>query len=463
MAHIVCVTGGLTGMLNASLALVNQLQQAGHRVTYASPAKLSEPVIAQGIPYVQLDFCVIQSGDPPMGRWQKFRTLKSRQERAVNVLGVKDFAKTIQSLEPDLLLIDMEMRPHIMAAVMGDLPVILLCTFLSIWQRSNLPPIHTKIIPGKGWAGSRWGIAGHWWYHCLSKWLGFQRERWRRMGIDWISILRCYAQQIGYPWENPWRWDQWLLPYPQGQLPILCFNALELDFPHEPHPLMHYVGPMVLESRQEPRVELTTEAALEDIFDKCRTSKRLLIYCSCSTFVKSDRQFIQRLIAAVSACSDWDLILGLGGQLKAEELPNLPANVHAFDWVPQLKVLQQADCAINNGGINGINECLYFGVPMLVYSLHQFDQDGNAARVAYHGLGIAGDIIHDSPEQIRDQLKVLLRDQQYQIQVNRMRECYQRYSHENRAAQGVESLLDMQSIVPNTAVAGSQQLGGVSS
>ena len=461
MAHIICITGGLTGMLNASLALVDQLQQAGHQVTYASPANLRAPVTAQGISYVQLDPWVMQSGDPPMNRWQKWRRLKSRQQRAVNALGVQGFATTMQSLSPDLLLIDMEMQPHVMAAVTAQLPVALLCQFLSIWKRPNLPPIHTKIVPDKGWFGSRWGIAGCWWHHRWSKWLKFQRERWRRMGLDWISVLHCYAQHIGYPWQHPWRWDQWLLPYTHGQLPILCLNALELDFPHDPHPSMHYVGPMVLENRREFKIERSTEAVLAGIFTRCQSKGRSLIYCSCSTFIKGDQQFLQRLITAVSDCSDWELILGLGGQLNVEALSGLPDNVHALTWVPQLKVLQQADCAINNGGINSINECLYFGVPMLVYSRNRFDQDGDAARVGYHGLGIVGNIAHDSPEQIGGHIRSLLSQQHYQTQVKSMQECCRRYGHENRAAQVVESLLGKRTTLPSATDNSTVSLGGV--
>ncbi|MEM6254382.1 MAG: nucleotide disphospho-sugar-binding domain-containing protein [Cyanobacteria bacterium P01_D01_bin.156] len=453
MAHIICITGGLTGMFNASLALVESLRRAGHQVSYASPANLGEAVSAQGIPYIQLDRWVMQSGDPPMGRWQQWRTLRSRQQRAVEALGVQNFVSTLRSLNPDLLLIDMEMQPHVMAAVMAGLPVALLCQFLSIWQRPHLPPIHTNIVPGQGWSGSAWSIVGHWWYHCWRKWLAFQRERWRRMGLDWISVLRCYAQQIGYPWQHVWPWDQWLLPYTHGQLPILCFNALELDFPHEPHPLMHYVGPMVLENRPESRVDISTEVALETIFERCRATGRSLLYCSCSTFAKNNQQFLQRLIAAID--SDWELILGLGGQLSVNDLPKLPQNVHTFTWVPQLKVLKQADCAINNGGINSINECLYFGVPMLVYSLHQFDQDGDAARVAYHGVGIAGDILRDSSQQIRDYLTSLLQEKRYKTSVESIRACCQRYRSENRVAQVVESL------VRSLPVSHAAELGGI--
>lgn len=452
-------------MLNASLALVAQLNRAGHRVTYASPANLRESVTAQGIPYVQLERWVMQSGDPPMGRWQKWRSWQDRQQRAVNALGVKDFVTTIQTLEPDLVLIDMEMNAHVMTAVMAQFPVAILCQFLSIWKRPHLPPIHTKIVPGQGWSGHQLGITWSWWRHCWRKWQEFQRERWRRMGIDWVSVLRRYAQQIGYPWHQPWRLDQWLLPYTHGQLPILCFNALELDFPHDPHPLMQYVGPMVLENRQESQVEAATEIALEQLLAKHQSGESSLIYCACSTFVKGNQQFLQQLIAAVSTRPDWDVILGLGGQLSLSQLSALPPNVHAFSWVPQLKVLKQADCAINNGGINSINECLYFGVPMLVYSLQHFDQDGNAARIAYHGVGIAGDIVQDKAVQIRQYLNVLLTEQSYKNQSAHMRACCRRYSHKNSAAQVVKSLLSSQKSAEESDLAtlsSSKQRGGAS-
>ncbi|NEZ64778.1 hypothetical protein D0962_18630 [Leptolyngbyaceae cyanobacterium CCMR0082] len=458
MAHIVCMTGGLTGILNASFALVKQLAQAGHRVTYASPAQLRESVTAQGIPYVQLDPWVIQAGEPSMGRWQKWRTHQERQQRAVDALGVQNFVETIRDLAPDLLLIDMEMHPHIMAAVTGQFSVALLCQFLSIWKRPNLPPIHTSIVPGKGLSGQRISIEWSWWRYSWRKWWEFQRERWRRMGIDRVSILRCYARQIGYPWRN--QRDQWLVPYPHGSLPILCFNALELDFPHDPHPSMNYVGPMVLENRQEPRVESATETALSQLFEKHTSGERSLIYCACSTFVTTDQRFLQQLIEAVSACPEWNLVLGLGGKLSSCKLPNLPPNVYAFNWVPQLTIIQHADCVINNGGINSINECLYFGVPMLVYSLKHFDQDGDAARVAYHGLGIAGDIVQDQSAKIRQYIQTLLSDQSYKKQAERMGECCHRYGH--RAARVVESLLDSQRAERDFLAVSNQWGGGAS-
>ncbi|MGD1855932.1 MAG: glycosyltransferase [Leptolyngbyaceae cyanobacterium] len=440
MSHIVCITGGLKGIFNASLALVQQLKLAGHRVTYASPYDFRDAVTAQGIPYVQLESWVIQPVDPPMGRWKKLWTLRQRQQQAVNQLGVHRFAQTIQALEPDLVLIDMEMTPHIMAGVMSGLPMALLCQFLSIWKRPGLPPINSHTLPD-----SDFGIELAWLKNGLTTWKEALKQRWQRMGLDRRSVWGCYARQIGYPFPEQFGFNQWLIPYGQGTLPILCFNALELDFPHDPHPLMHYVGPMVYENRQEAQVTTDTHKVLEQLFEKRLTQGRSLIYCGCSTFAKGNQHWLKKIMEAVANRPEWDLVMGLGGQLEIDQLGTLPANVHTFSWTPQLQVLKHADCAVINGGINTINECLYLGVPMLVYSLGHADQNGDAARVAYHGLGIAGEREKETAAEICSSIQTLLADESYRERVGKMCDRIHHYHQENRAAQVVETLLNRQS------------------
>ncbi len=442
MAHIVCITGGLTGIFNASIALVKQLEQAGHRVTYASPKDWSDLTTQYNIPFVQLEPWVFDWKEPPLSRWQKFRQLGERRHQAIKALGVENFAETMKELNPDILLIDMEMHPHIMTAVVNDLPVALLCQFLSILKRANLPPIHTDIIPGEGWRGQWFGIEWTWFRYGWTKWREYQRERWQRMGLDRISVLRCYAKKIGYPFREKFEFKQSLIPYPHNDLPILCFNGLELDFPHVRHPSMHYIGPMVDENRHESKVEPSTYKTLEQIFQKCRLTGSSLIYCGCSSFIRANKRFLQQIVDAVSSCPQWNLVLGLGSQLDLNELGSFPSNVYAFSWAPQVQILKHADCAIINAGINTINECIYFSVPMLVYSLQVYDQNGDSARIAYHQLGIVGDIQQDNPAQIRNHIQTLLTDQSYQTQLNSMRDYFHRYADENVAVQAVEGLLN---------------------
>ena len=451
MAHIVCVTSGLASMFNASMALAKQLEQAGHRITYASPGNLRQRVAAYDVAYVQLGpWAEIRPGDD-CSWWQKLRTVQSRREVAVAALGVRDFGETMRSLNPDLLLIHNEMHPHIMAAVAAQLPVALLCTFLSIWKRPNLPPAHTSIVPGVGWRGQWYGIQWAWLRYSWQKWKAYQRDRLRQAGTDRISVLRCYAREIGYPVNNPFGHTpfgltHWFVPYLHGPLPILCLNALEMDFPHRPHPAMRYVGPMIHPGRPEPQVEKSTYEALDTLFQQQADARaagrgRSLIYCGCSTYANGDRLRLKKIVEAVSEQSEWDLVLGLGGKLKPEQLGPLPANVYAFDWAPQLHILPQADCAIVDAGSSAIRECVDAGVPMLLYSRGHDDQNGNQARAAYYGLGIAGDRQQDSVTEIRRHIRALLTDDTYRKGIHEMRDRCQRYRRENVAVKTVETLL----------------------
>jgi zeaxanthin glucosyltransferase len=137
------------------------------------------------------------------------------------------------------------------------------------------------------------------------------------------------------------------------------------------------------------------------------------------------------------------VVLGLGGRIDVDALGRLPEHIRAYPWVPQLRVLERADCAVIHGGISTINECIHFGVPMLAYPFkHVTDQMGNAARIAYHGLGIAADRDRDTPERIRARVKRILEDETYHTAPRRMREVVRRYAVERTAEERVAQLLD---------------------
>ncbi len=153
-----------------------------------------------------------------------------------------------------------------------------------------------------------------------------------------------------------------------------------------------------------------------------------LILCTISTLSGGDAAFLRRLVAAVADRRDWTLFLGLGGTFDPVALGELPEHVHTFTYVPQLRVLRQADLSINHGGIHTIHECLHFGVPMLVYSGKQSDQPGCAARVHYHGLGLLADKDVDGAGAIARNIATVLEDPAYRQRVLAMRQSCQAYA-----------------------------------
>ena len=429
MAKILCVTTSLTGMVHASFELISRLHAAGHQVTYACPWDIEASVQKQGFDYRQLTPINFDPAPPPpsasgplagvkrlLGAWL---TMRTRQNDALTNLDMTAFRQTLDDIKPDLLLIDLELHEYILRAVGDQIPTVLLSQWFSIWRRPNLPPITTAIIPGQSWQGQRWGLALVWHALQLRRKLGAWRTRLRSAFTDRSSILMQYAHQVSFPANELTELYYFPPPLTYRNWPVISLTAWDLEFPHSPRPNLFYVGPMVYETRQDAQTDPAVDQTLAQIFANRAKQKFQLIYCSVSTMGQGDQGFLQRVVEAFVDQSDWQLIIGLGG---AENfLRDVPDNVHVFDWVPQLQVLQHADCSINHGGIHTINECLHFGIPMLIYSGKRFDQNACAARVAFHGLGIMADKDQDGVQAIQQRVETILNDPSYKSRVDALR------------------------------------------
>ena len=228
---------------------------------------------------------------------------------------------------------------------------------------------------------------------------------------------------------------QWLMPFTYRHLPVLSLHALEFEFPHTPPPRVCYTGPLVLEDRADGRLGGSAGERLTTLLERCRDGRRTLIYAGFGSFLTTESDFLRRLVEAVGRRDDWELVLSLGGRADPGDLDPLPAQVHAFRWLPQLEVLRHAAVAVTHGGINTVDECVLAGVPMLIYCGHETDMAGNTARVEHHGLGVAGDRERDTPARIERRLARLLGEPGFRRNVERMGAHYRAYG-ERRVVEG---------------------------
>jgi UDP:flavonoid glycosyltransferase YjiC (YdhE family) len=269
-------------------------------------------------------------------------------------------------------------------------------------------------------------------------------QRLRRVGCDRISVWRRLARREGLDLAPEIDASQWPIPFTYRRPPFLCLHAFEFEFPHRPGEGVFYVGPMVSEARVDRRAA-EAEASLAPIFERRRRlpQRRRLIYAGFGSELSVDEKLLRRLLRAVATRPDWEMILSLAGRSRAETLGELPDNVHAFPWVPQLRVLREADVAVTHGGINTLDECVYHAVPVLVHIGGETDMAGNASRVVHHGLGIVGRP-DDSASTLHDHLDGLLVERRFRDNVDRLRSSYERYLTDRVAERVVESLIDGQ-------------------
>ena len=126
------------------------------------------------------------------------------------------------------------------------------------------------------------------------------------------------------------------------------FQPEEACFPESNY---HFVGPAVDDRAEEPFS-----------FEK---SGNPIVYISFGTLIHADKRFWKKLIAAFAG-KRVEVICSVGSEKLVRALGDLPPNVQVFAKVPQLTLLCRAALFVTHGGMNSVNEALYYGVPMIV-------------------------------------------------------------------------------------------------
>jgi UDP:flavonoid glycosyltransferase YjiC (YdhE family) len=465
MASLLFVTRGLPSVVYQSVELARRVAAAGHRVTFAGDADARPLVEHHGLAFLSLDpdrydpFLEEDAATPALVR---LRDIVRRRARALEALAVGTFARFVREHPPDLILINGEMHAHIITASAAGARVVLLNSFVSTWRHPGVPPPHTLARPGTGWSGTRTGAALFWQVLRLRKRYRRWSERVRRIGCDRVSVYRDLARAVGFAFERDTDASQWLMPFTYRHLPVLSLHAQEFEFAHEPPAHVHFVGPMVLASRHDQPQGAADHDRLEAILARRRDAgpDGRLIYAGFGSVLSTDLAFLRRLLRIVEARAGWELVVSLSHRVAPSALGTLPDRVHAFPWVPQVRVLQYADVAVTHGGIGTVDECVVSGVPVLVYCGWETDMAGTTARVVHHGIGIAGDRRRDTTADIRAHVDRLLDEPDFRERVRRLQRRYAAYIDTRVAERTVDALLERAVAGDAPGAAGASGRGG---
>lgn len=442
MAHIAIVTGLLKGRINSSFEMSSRLQKEGHRITYLCQPESQERIEESGFlcfPVSEITFDYHDPRLPLTASWFEkfifhFKNLKSHYSHGKKILKLEEHKEVLRKVKPDLVLVDTEIHDFIFTALELKIPVKLLTTWFSDTISLRNPSIRTNVFPGKGFNGTKLGV--------FLSWVKMRIKIHGRVLINRLTfenyrrwMFKKYAKEIGFDTSGmlvntlPPLWSF-------TNLPIISMTMSEQEFPHKLAKNITYVGPMVYQKRKTLNEDAIESQRFKKIFELKERENKKLIYCSVSSFVKGDVTFLKKVINAVAHEKKWLMVMTLGGNINTELLGELPSNVFLFSWVQQLKILANTDCSINHAGNNTINECIHFKVPMLVYSGKCFDQNGSAAKVAYHGMGIRGDKDIDDSKVINKNIFRILNESSFKSKMIEMNKLYQEYRQK-----GLTSLL----------------------
>jgi MGT family glycosyltransferase len=425
----------LAGPMNGSLHLAKAVAARGHRVVFVGMDDCLPFIEPYGFEFVSIDARWFPRGYMQRWRegggsaWKSFKhrrrlVLESRDYCRHLLEGGGEFERAMAGLRPDLLVIDGSHRPTwALLAFKAKVKSVYLHTTMPPAADDARPPCFSGLCPD-GSPASLAQVRKAWRNFFWQRQVIIKTQTLLGFGYDWMAYTRQLARAFGYPLERLSFRTVFsaLLDFPE----VILFPRA-FDFPGPEMPNRHYIEGAIDLHRQEPDFPW---ARLDE--------SRQLVYCSLGS-IHHDKRFFQAVLDAAAREPGWQLVLNLGDAFTAADFPAAPANAMLVNRAPQLGLLCRAKVMITHGGINSIRECVYFGVPMVVFPV-TFDQPGASARVQYHRLGLVGSLRKVSADDIHRLTKEAMGDASIRERLGKMAEVFRQVEAEQPGVRLIEQL-----------------------
>lgn len=160
---------------------------------------------------------------------------------------------------------------------------------------------------------------------------------------------------------------------------VLCPDVFELPQCRRDDNTVRYVEPSIDISRNEVPFDWTwldkrKQLVLCSFGSQAGRYSELPRILNCIIDAARSLPFLQFIVAS-----------GMGTRERPTTI-RVPANTKICEFVPQLELLAKSCVFVSHGGLGGIKEAIYMGVPSLVIPFG-YDQPSNAARVQQLKLG----------------------------------------------------------------------------
>ncbi len=137
---------------------------------------------------------------------------------------------------------------------------------------------------------------------------------------------------------------------------------------------------------------------------------------------------------------DATCVVTVGNLIDPAEFGPQPEHIHLAKYLPQDDVLPYCDAVLSHGGSGSLLGAITHGLPMVLLPMGA-DQPHNGDRVGELGLGTVLDVIHATPEDIRDAVTSALREPSYRDAAGRLRDEVTAYPPPEKTVPLLEGLL----------------------
>lgn len=382
--HVLFVSIPAHGHINPGLGLVAELVDRGHRVSYATTDEFTPQVAETGAEPSRYDSLLPGTSGAVRPEWPDDEFDAQRLFLDETELVLPQLERAFADDRPDLIVYDVAAFPGLVLAEKWRIP------------RIQLSPTH---VYSKG----------------IEEVLGQSGETPERRAVRARYDEFFAAQGVGLTFQDIAVPKQGIVTIPRS---FQYFGDGAED-------TFTFVGPML------------SERAFQG--DWRAPDDRPVLVISLGSACNSRLDFYRRCLEAFGG-ADRHVVLAVGHDIDPAELGEAPGNVEIHQWIPQLRVLSQADAFLTHAGMGGVMEGLHHGVP-LIAAPQAAEQFANAARIEELGLGVQVDSGTATPERLREALAEVTADPDIRCNVARIQREIQESGGLARAVGTIESLL----------------------
>jgi len=139
---------------------------------------------------------------------------------------------------------------------------------------------------------------------------------------------------------------------------------------------------------------------------------------------------------------DVDVLFSLGCDRDIDSFGSPPKNFIVKNFVPQKKVLAEADAIICSGSVNTINEAICFGVPIVAIPFAQADHFIMANQIVSKGIGIHESIDNLKENRINQAITEVLSSERIKHNLMKLKEEYNKHNPLEEAMEHINHFMN---------------------
>lgn len=313
---------------------------------------------------------------------------------------------------PDIIIVDSFLVEFAVYYRRFGIKVATLESKISTRKSTNIPPLTSLFIPKQYSKYSIIIVDLLWTRYFLTREFKVLLNKFLYFGLDKYTIIKSFATKFGL-YKNQFFEKNKTFFYHIKDIPEIITSPKPLDFPWVENHGSIYFFPKGGNCFQQENYDWKFDTFFKTI-DYYKLNELKIIFCSLGSIShvhnRNCEAFFKKVINVANESRNFILVISAGTfaeKLRAHH--KLSKYIFLFEYVPQYKLLQECDLMINHGGMQSILECIWSETPMICFPLNsKWDQNGNAARVLYHGIGLIGSLKKDTEIHIKKKIASVL-------------------------------------------------------